>query len=189
VTGNSSTARKTAGLPAWLRTNVDKASNGSNPTLSATTDGYPNAARTDGTQRAITETMLKTVIASMWAEGGKPKIVMCGGFNKRAISAFTGLANSRFNIETNAKPTTIVGAADIYVSDFGNVRVVPNRLQRDRDVFVLDPQFAEVVYLRPYMTVPLAKTGDATRTMLLVEYGLKVKNEAAHGIIADLTTS
>jgi hypothetical protein len=46
---------------------------------------------------------------------------------------------------------------------------------------------AAVSYLRPFQTIELAKTGDAETTQLLVEYTLEVKNEAAHGIIADLT--
>jgi hypothetical protein len=53
--------------------------------------------------------------------------------------------------------------------------------------FVLDPEYAAVSYLRPFQTIELAKNGDSDRTQLLVEYTLEVKNEAAHGIIADLS--
>jgi hypothetical protein len=75
------------------------------------------------------------------------------------------------------------------VSDFGNVSVVANRFQRERDAFVLDPEYAAVAYLRNFRTETLAKTGDSEKRMILVEYGLKVKTEKAHGIAADLTTS
>ena len=188
VVGNATTARKTAGLPAWLRTNVSKASDGGNPTMSSTNDGYPNAARTDGTQRTFTETMLKDVIQSVWTNGGTPKLLMVGPFNKRIVSSFSGIAGLRFNVD-GAKPSAIIGAADIYVSDFGNVSIVPSRFQRERDAFVVDPEYAAVSYLRNFQTEELAKTGDSQKKMILVEYALKVRTEKAHGIIADLTTS
>ena len=188
VVGNATTARKTAGLPAWLRTNVSKASDGGNPTMSSTNDGYPNAARTDGTQRTFTETMLKDVIQSVWTNGGTPKLLMVGPFNKRIVSGFSGIAGLRFNVD-GAKPSAIIGAADIYVSDFGNVSIVPSRFQRERDAFVVDPEYAAVSYLRNFQTEELAKTGDSQKKMIVVEYGLKVRTEKAHGGIYDLTTS
>ena len=188
VVGNATTARKTAGLPAWLRTNVSKASDGGNPTMSSTNDGYPNAARTDGTQRTFTETMLKDVIQSVWTNGGTPKLLMVGPFNKRTVSGFSGIAGIRFNVD-GPKPSAIIGAADIYVSDFGNVSIVPSRFQRERDAFVVDPEYAAVSYLRNFQTEELAKTGDSQKKMIVVEYALKVRTEKAHGGIYDLTTS
>jgi hypothetical protein len=188
VVGNATTARKTAGLPAWLRSNVSAGSGGGNPTMSSTNDGYPNAARTDGTQRTFTETMLKDVIQSVWTNGGTPKLLMVGPFNKRIVSSFSGIAGIRFNVD-GPKPSAIIGAADIYVSDFGNVSIVPSRFQRERDAFVVDPEYAAVSYLRNFQTEELAKTGDSQKKMILVEYALKVRTEKAHGIIADLTTS
>jgi hypothetical protein len=86
-------------------------------------------------------------------------------------------------------PTTIVGAADVYMSDFGTLTVVPNRFQRASDAFVLDPEYASVCYLRPIQQVDLAKTGDAEKGMLIAEFGLKVSQEKAHGAVYDLTTS
>jgi hypothetical protein len=188
--GSASVARRTAGLPAWLRTNVSKASNGDNPTMSSTNDGYPNAGRTDGTQRTFTETMLKDVIQAVWTQGGDPKVCMMGPHNKKVASAFAGNAENRINQSSGApKAFSIVATADIYLSDFGKVAFVANRFQRERDVFVLDPEYASVAYLRNFQTQELSKTGDSTKKMILVEYGLKVKTERAHGIIADVTAS
>lgn len=188
--GSASVARKTAGLPAWLRSNVNKAAGGGNPTMSSTNDGYPNAGRTDGTQRTFTETMLKDVIQQVWANGGDPKVCMMGPHNKTVASGFAGIAANRVN-QTAGSPRafSIVATADIYLSDFGKVAFVANRFQRERDVFVLDPEYASVAYLRNFKTEDLSKTGDSMKKMILVEYGLKVKTEKAHGIIADLTTS
>ena len=136
----------------------------------------------------MTEAMLKTVVQSMWNEGGKPSMVMVGPHVKTVISGFSGIAGQRFNVDGN-KPGTIIGAADIYVSDFGNLEIVPNRFQRARDAFVLDPELCSVATLRPMKQVKLAKTGDAEKRMVLCEVGLKVDQEAGLGLIADLSTS
>ena len=186
VAGDSTTARKTGSLTAFLKTNIDfDTTNGVSPTYTT----LPSTARTDGTVRTFTETILKNVIQKVWTAGGTPKILMVGPVNKQRVSGFSGIASSRFNIDGGARPATIIGAADIYVSDFGNVQVVPNRFQRERDAFVLDPDYAKMVVLRPYQQIELAKTGDADKRLLLVEYGLKILAENAHGLAADLVTS
>lgn len=180
VAGNTTTARRTAGLPAFIKTNTSFGTGG------ADTAGI--AARTDGTQRAFTEALLKGVIAKVWESGGTPKMLMVGSFNKQAASAFNGIA-TRFRDVPAGQQAQIVGAADVYVSDFGTVNIVPNRFQRARDAFIVDPQYASMAVLRPIQQQELAKTGDAEKRLMLVEYGLKVNNEAAHGIVADLTTA
>jgi len=184
VAGNTTTARRTAGLPAWLTSNTSFGTGGADPTVGST----PTAARTDGTQRAFTETLLKDVVAEVWTSGGTPKMLMVGAFNKQAASAFSGIA-TKFRDVPAGQQAQIIGAADVYVSDFGTINIVPNRFQRARDAFVVDPEYASLAILRPIQQTELAKTGDAEKRLMLVEYGLKVSNQAAHGIVADLTTS
>jgi len=185
VAGNTTTARVTASLGAFVKTNTDKQTNGTDPSYTT----LPNSARTDGNVRTFTETILKNVIQKVWTAGGTPKILMTGPVNKQRVSGFSGIASSRFNIDGGAKPATLIGAVDIYVSDFGNVSVIANRFQRERDAWVIDPDYAKMTVLRPYQQVELAKTGDAEKRMLLIEYGLKVLAENAHGLAADLITS
>lgn len=185
VAGASDTPRKTGSLLAFIKTNTDKEAGGTTPSYTTT----PNAARGDGTPRAFTETMLKTVMSLTWTAGGSPSTLMVGPVNKQNVSnKFAGIAETRFNVKGNS-PTTIIGAADVYVSDFGNLSVVPNRFQRERDALLLDFEYVAVDYLRPFQTEEMAKTGDAEKRMMLCEYGLRVKNEAALGIIADLTST
>lgn len=183
VVGNTTTPRRTAGLPVWLTSNVSRGAGGASGSL---TNGVPATAATDGTTRAFTEALLKPVLQSVWTSGGSLKMLMVGPGNKVVASTFPGIAQQRYDVG-GAKPTSIIGAADIYVSDFGNVTIVPNRFQRNRDAFVLDPEYAEIVYLRPMFREKLAKTGDAEKSQMIVEWGLKVNNEGAHGVIADLT--
>jgi hypothetical protein len=182
--GNSSTARKLGGLQAWLATNGDFGVGGSAGSLGTT-------ARTNGTNRTFTETELKTVIKEVYQSGGNPKVLMVNPGHKQTVSAFAGIAAQRYMAPSN-EPTTIIGAADVYLSDFGTVSVVPNRFMNstnscDETAFVVDPDMAAVAYLRPFQTNELAKTGDSEMTQLLAELTLEVKNEAAHGIIADIT--
>jgi hypothetical protein len=179
--GNSSTARTLGGLQAWLATNGDFGSGGS-AGASGTT------ARTNGTNRTFTEDILKTVVKEVYESGGSPKVLMVSPGHKQTVSAFAGIAAQRYMAPAN-EPTTIVAAADVYMSDFGSISTVPSRFMRSRDALVLDPEFAAVAYLRPFATNELAKAGDAEKTQILAELTLEMRNEAAHGIAADLSTS
>ena len=197
--GGADEARISAGLPAFLRTNVDRSTgtvDGANPTLSGTTAGYPNAAATDGSVRALSESLLKGVIAKCWDAGAEPTIVLCGSSVKQRISStFTGAA-TRYRDISDKK---IVAAIDVYVSDFGDLQIVPTRFLETRtansetvagrDVFVLDPNYARIAFLQTMKQTPLAKTGHSDRRLISVEYGLQVDSEKAHGIIADIDGS
>ena len=184
--GNATTAATMATMGAWLKSNISYyTTDGGNP---AYTSGVPAAARTDGTTRAFSETLFKAVLQSVWTSGGSLRMAMAGPANKQNLSQMAGIATHTYNFSGDNQ-MTIVGAADVYVSDFGVLSIVPNRFQRDRDVWVLDPEYYSIAYLRSFRTEKLAKTGDAEKRMLLVEWTLKVHNEAAHGLVADLNTT
>lgn len=188
--GSTSVARQTATLGAWLKTNVNfGAAPGANPTY---TSGVPGAARTDGAQRNLTETIFKNVIQQVWTAGGNVDslIAFAGPVNKQKISGFTGVVTRNFDISNaSPRPTAVIAAVDVYVSDFGTVRIMPTRYGRERDVYMLDFEYLALATLRPFKQVKLAKTGDAEKRMLLIEWGLKVKNEGALGLAADLSTT
>jgi hypothetical protein len=177
--GNATTARYLGSILSWVATNQSVGSGGAAPT------GNGTDTRTDGTQRAFTEAQLKTVLQAVWTQGGKPNCIMTGAFNKQALSGFTGNA-TRF---VQAESETLQAAIDFYQSDFGELQVIPNRFQRARDVWVLDTQYWAMASLRSLKAVPLSKTGDSERQMLVVEYTLVSRQEKASGIVADLTTS
>jgi hypothetical protein len=183
VTGNDSTARKTATILSWLKTNTAKGGGSASDPSAA--DG--TGTRTDGNMRAFTESQLKTVLQAVWNSGGKPDTIMVGGFNKQVFSTFTGRATP--TEDTKAKK--IVAAVDAYESDFGRLKIVPNRFQRARDVLVLQMDMWAVAYLngRRMVSIPLAKTGDSDRRQMLSEYALVSRNEKASGGVFDLTTS
>jgi len=183
---NGAGARVTAGLPAWLRSNVSRGTGGANPTLSGTTAGSPNATATDasaGNMRAISEALLKVVIASCWTNGATPKIVSVGSVQKQAVSGFSGNA-SKTREQANTDGIIMAGMG-LYISDFGELSIIPSRFQRTRDAFVLDPEHMEVCYLQTLTQKPLARTGHSERRLLSVEFGSYVY-EKAHGVVADL---
>jgi len=192
--GSSSTARTLGGLQTWLETNASLGATGV-----AGSDG--DTRRVSGTDRTFTEAILKANVKAVYEQGGDPSVLMVTPSAKQTVSSFAGIAEQRY-MAPSQKATTIVGAADVYLSDFGTLSVVPNRfmtgditgevpaggagVDNGEVAFVLDPEYAAIAYLRPFATNELAKVGDAEKTQLLVEYTLEVKNEAAHGIIGDI---
>lgn len=178
VTGSATAAREMGSLGAWVATNDVMGTSG-------TSGAAGNTARTDGTQRAFTEDLLKSVIKSVWNEGGDPTMIMVGPFNKQKLSGFTG-NSTRFDAGADA---TLYTSVDVYASDFGQLQVVPNRFSRDRDAYVLDMNYWGIAFLRDFTMHELSKTGDSEKRQLLVEATLESRNEAASGLVADLTTS
>lgn len=177
TTGNATTARVTGGFESWVETNVSRGSGGA---------GAGNgAAPTDGTQRALTESLLKDVLQLSFENGGEPSLAICGPHNKQIISGFTGRSQARQMIDAN----TVEASVSIYSSDFGELQIVPSNRSRERSLLLVDPEYAKVAYLRNFQTVDIATIGDAETKMIVVEYGLEVSNEKAHGIVADLSVS
>lgn len=186
IAGDSATARQTAGLGAWIKTNTVFESAGADPVYTT----IPAVARTDGTADAFEEADIKEAMREAYQQGGRPTMLLVGPFNKQAASAFTGVAANRNNASANSPgPTSIIGAADVYVSDFGNLSIVPSLFQRGRDAFLIDPELCSVDWFDPYSMEKLAKTGDAERWLLVGEFAHMVRNEAGIAGIYDLTTS
>lgn len=193
--GDSSTAPTSAGLVSWLKTNTDRGQSGTDPALSSTTYGYPDTAAGNGTDRALSEATLLGIIEDCYTQGGNPDTIMVSPTVKQRISNYMYGSSARIATpyqdhgKTPGDGARVVGAVDYYVSDFGVLHIVPNRFQRDDDVFVLDMEYFSVAYLDGYKTEKVAKVGDAERRMLLVDYTLCSKNEAASGIFADCDES
>lgn len=190
--GSSGTGRVTAGLPAFLKTNTDFPAGAVAPTLSGTTEGFPDTGWTDGTAtRVFDEAQLNGVIEKCWNEGAEPSVIMLNGGNKRRLSAtFTG-NSTRYK---DAIDSRLNASIDFYESDFGELTVVPNRFQptlnaaTDDDnyaVYILDPEYMRIAYLDNVQSKPLAETGHSIRELIWCEYGNQIDNEKGHGIITD----
>lgn len=173
--GDATTARKTRALESWLETNVLRGSGGDDA-------ANENSAPTDGTERDLTEALVKEAMQTAYINGAEPSILMVGPVNKLEVSKFAGRSGTTVNVGQN----TVSSNVTVYASDFGDLKVVVNRWQRERTAFLLDPAYAAVAYYRNFQRTPIAKIGDADTEMIVVEYGLEMKNEAAHAAIADI---
>jgi hypothetical protein len=187
VAGNSTTARKSAGIAAMVYTNISSGAGGSTPSH---TSGAATVAPTGGTPRAFTETLLKTVLASIYTNSGdEPDFVSVTPTHKQTFSAFAGIAVNRFQVN-GRKQGVIVGGADVYMGDFGELTIVPNYVQataNSTDVLVLNKEHYGVAYLQEFNTEPLAKTGHTDKEMVSAELCTVVTSEKALGKIADLS--
>jgi hypothetical protein len=190
--GNAASNRKLGGMRAWLATNDLLGAGGASGGFNTTT-GLVDAA-TNGTQRALTKALLDSAISAAYVAGGNPTTLMLSPYAKTVFSTFMSDANvapQRFETPKNSQ-TTIVAAADAYLSDFGTLAVVPNRQMARagatiaRNAFLIDPSMAKLGTLRDIHREDPAKTGDQEKKVLLVEYTLVVNNEAAHAVIADI---
>lgn len=183
--GSDTVGGTNAGMESWVRTNVSRGTGGANPTLSNTTSGQPNAAPTDGTLRAFTQAQLDAVMETAFANGAKPTMLFLPPNLKTKFSAFTGIALNRVD-NSGDKQVTIVGGADIYLSNFGKLTVVATPFMRNRTALGIDPKMVKKATLRAMFSENLAKTGDSTPFHIIEESTLEVCNEKAHFVIADL---
>ena len=186
--GAAGTARVTAGLPAWIAANYHTLGGApSPPGLGSASDGNGTNTATDATDvGTLTEAGMKTVIAECFTRGGTPDTILVGSSNKQVISALTQTVSELRTAADRAAPASVVASVDVYVSDFGTFKIIPDRFQRARDCWFIDFDFWAVAYLRPFRTETLAKTGDSIKQMLVAEYGLMSKNQKSSGFLADV---
>jgi hypothetical protein len=187
VAGSAAAARKSAGIAAMLYSNISSGAGGSTPTHSS---GAATVAPTGGTPRAFTEALLKTVLASIYTNcGDEPDFVSVTPTHKQTFSGFAGIAVNRFQVN-GRKQGVIVGGADVYMGDFGELTIVPNYVQATAnatDVLVLNKEHYGVAYLQEFKTEPLAKTGHTDKELCSVEACTVVTSEKANGKVADLS--
>ena len=175
--GNTTTARTLRSFNAWFSGNAVRGTGGADSTAAT-------AAATDATTTNLvtfSETLLKTAIKSAYDDGGEPSLILVGSPNKQTFSGFTGRSNTR----ATASEITINGAATVYASDFGDLKVVPNRTMRSRDVYIVDTSKVAMAYLRAFVPQDIAKVGDADTRQIVCEYTLENRAPDAHAMVAD----
>jgi hypothetical protein len=194
--GADATARSSAGMESWIAgptaSTANTAANAVATTTTAataTTPGFSGgtvAAPTDGTTTAaLTVGVLNLALQGAWEDGGNPTVILSSAQNKLVIDGFTGQA-TRFVDVAKGKQASIVGAANVYVSSFGVHQVVLSRYVRNNALLCLDPEYWAVAFLRQPRVVDLAKTGDATKKLLVTEFGLVCRNPAANSKVVGL---
>jgi hypothetical protein len=135
----------------------------------------------------LDEDKVNYVLRKIWeSSNGNVDLIVVGGFQKRKINAFC--SDSR---TYGATDTTFTNMVSIYESDFGVCRIVTTRWMPQDGALFLDSSRLKVLPLtgRSFHFKPLASSGDYECGELIGEYTLELKNEAAHGLIRDLSTS
>lgn len=169
--------RQARGLLGWC---YDNSSNGGGSYAAASYTA--NTGQTNGTQRAFTEAQMKSVLQLIYTAGGEPDSILLPPAAKQTFSTFTGNA-TRMDKSEDGK---LYASVDVYVSDFGELKAIPSRFQRARDVFILQSDKWAISYLRPFSTIELAKTGDAEQRELVVEWTVEARAPKANGAVFDI---
>jgi hypothetical protein len=184
-TGAAGTARTTAGILAKLATNIDKHSGGTNPTAAQAAVG--STARSDGTARAATETLLKAVLKLCFDNSGDaPNQILCSSANKQKLSTFSGRASATQVVALPSKADEVQANVSVYIGDFGTYAIQADRFIRgDKDILLINPEYVKIAQLRAFETQEIGRTGDALGKYIIWEGGLQVDNELAHGLLAD----
>lgn len=197
--GGAGTGRSTAGMESWIggptASTANTAANAvvctttaATATTPAVTSGTPGTAPTDGTTLvALTEAGLKLALQGAWEDGGDPSVILTTAQNKTTLDAFTGIA-TRFVDVDRAAQASIIGSANLYVSDFGRHQVILNRYGRNTCVLCLDPSYWAIRFLRRPQRRELARTGDGTKHQLITEWALVAKNWRANAKVVGLST-
>lgn len=175
--------RRTRGLIHWLRTNAfvpTKAGAPAGVLPSSESDPYPVIA--DADKVVFTEDMLRTVVAKAYDGGAEPRLIVLPPQLKQTFSTFKGRDTSQVIVGQREVAATV----DIYVSDFGRLKALPSRWLDKSTALFLDPSYFAVSYYRTLRQTPIAKIGDAETRLMLAEWGVEMRNEAAHAVIVGI---
>lgn len=192
-------AGKVGGLPSWLTTSV----------INGTVGGFDQggggttvttAWTTSGAAVALTEANVRDTVQSVYEQGGDVTKMMSvpGVIRKFSEYLFTSSARVATLMSDQGKSeekASALGSVNVFVTDFGTLDLVSNRLQQLQTaavaddsafVFILDPEYLSMCYLQGYRTEMLAKTGLAENRQMSVDWSLIVNTEKAHGMIGDI---
>lgn len=194
--GGVATARSSAGMESYITHAAGSATVAGNVIWSTTitqatsaplTSGAP-AAPVDsavGSTGALTETAMQLAIEGAWTDGGDPDIVLCSAVNKKAISAFTGIATRNVDV-AREQQASITAAADFYVSDFGTHKIILHRHVRPNVIMIIDSSLWAIAFLRKPFSQKLAKTGDAEKRMILSEFCLIARSNLGNAKVVGM---
>lgn len=184
IAATTSIAGQSAGLGTQLYLNTSHGVGGS---TAAWTSGAALTAPTAGTPRAFAKTQLDTVCQSIYTNSGAfAEMVVVSPSHKVGFSAFTGIAQNRFEVK-GKQQGAVVGGADVYMSDFGALTIVPHYLLvGSATAYVLNTDYLDLAFLDGFVEQDLAKTGDSEKILITADCALTVRASAAQGKIADL---
>ena len=179
VVGAAATAQKMRGMGSWLTTNVSRGTGGAS--------GSATTAATDGTQRAFTEALFRGVVVQCITNANDlPSVVAAGPANRANLSTQLSGNSTRFYEVADG---TLNASISVYRTDYGPIKFIMSRQQRERDMWFLNPDLMAKRTLEPMQFQDLAVTGLSKKGQMFTNWTLEVSNEAGHGVLADLLTA
>lgn len=179
IPASAGVAPQARGLFGFMDSNVSLGASGvaANPVT--------NTAAVDGTQRAFTETLLKTVLQTMFDNGAdvSGSYILLPSTQRTVFDTFLA-GQTRFD---KAEDKTLTATLEVYIGSFGRVKAVNARHMRQREVAIINPEYLALGTLRGMKDTPLAKIGDTQNVLVNTEWTLINKNTKAHGAILDLS--
>lgn len=172
VTGSDAVARQMAGVQ--VQTNQTTADNAT-----------PNLTYTGGASTAPSEANFLTNLQAIFTAGVDPAVILVTPANSIIFAAFAAAAGRYRTLSTGGDDKKLVNVVNLYVSPFGEQKVVVDRFLKASDSIIYDPKFWAKATLRPWTRETLAKTGDNLKMMIVGEFSLKCKNPAATGLVIE----
>jgi hypothetical protein len=186
VIGTSGVAGKLGGLEAWIPATAGATASAGVGYVNGGFAGGLVTAATDGTQRTFTEVILKASMAELVGRAGmKNRSIVMGPGQKQVFSTFAGIALNRYQLD-KPKMGAIIGAAEVYQSDFGMLTAVVDLHVRTRTALIIDPDLIALAYLIPFKRKKRATLGINEGTIIETEATLIVRNPAGLSKSADL---
>lgn len=187
------------GFPSWLETNTSRGVGGADGGFAA---GIV-AAPTPGEARGLTETLFRDIAQSVWEQGGNPTVAhstpaVIRQFSEYGFTETARIARLQRNEQQDRGAATAVASVSVWLTDFDvSLELVADRLLQTYDsadvgpiqvanMFIYDPEFVMEGVLQGVQVGELAKEGTADNRQMFADVTLKVLNEAAHGVIADI---
>jgi len=186
VTRNGATAGRMRGLFGFIQTNNSLGVGGVAP------NPVTNTAPTAGTNRALTEPLVKTVITAVYQNGGETEAILCSPNHRVIISTFPGNV-TRFNEVNATQRNTLQTSFQFYGHEFGVTKIIPNRVMAGagagliNTLYVVDSDKVSLGQLRPFESEQMATIGDAKNWQIRTEVTLIVEQESTLGAVRDLT--
>ena len=177
----TTTPRMTESISHWIARAVDKNANPAAAVAGVTT-GLPTlatdafAAVAGGSQIQVSEAMLGQAMQQAYVNGASPSLWIVPPGPKRTISTFVG----RSTTQVLVGKTEVVSTIDVIATDFGRIKVAPSRWVPTDVALLIDPDYAAVAFFRAFRQYLMARTGDAETRMIVVEWGIEMRNPLAH---------
>jgi hypothetical protein len=182
------TARVTEGISHWLARAKDK-NNVVNAAIcpGTITAGVPTTQTglfpVPAGPVALTEQMLGDGMQKAYANGASPSLWVLPPGPRRTVSTFVG----RSTTQVLVGKTEVVSTVDVIATDFGRIKAIPSRWLPADVALLIDPDYAAVAFYRSFRQFLMARVGDAEQRMIIVEWGLEMRNPLAHILFNGIT--